>query len=874
MSILSRLWNALRPDHLDDELREELETHLAMAAEEERARGLGAPEARALARKRFGSLSMYRGLTREVDLAAWLDDFHRDLLVGWRGLAGNAAITATALIALALGIGANTAIFSVVNASLLQPLPFGDADRLVAVWQSDGPEDQRRRFSARELLIWQQGLGVFEEIGGSIGNGFTLSGLGEPEALRGQLATPGLFGVLGKRPALGRTFLASEGEPGHDHVVLLSDAWWRRRFAADPAILGRSLTLSGEDYTVIGVMPADFDYPGSRYLFWVPAALEGKFFVEHRNAHMFQVVGRVRAGISAARLRSDLAALGRRLGDDGQPEKLAAMPLREALVGPVRGPLLLLLCAGGVVLLIACADLANLLLARATGRRREMAVRAALGASRLALVRQLGAESALLSGLGGAAGFLLAAGALALCKRLGPEDLPWLAKAHLDAWALLFTATVAAVTGLIFGLAPALTALRTRLNEVLQQSARALTGGRGGRALRDALVWGETALCVVLLVGAGLLLRSILALASVDPGFRAENLITASCAMRPSAYPTSAAMLRFYRGALESIASQPGIAAAGTTTALPFTGQDWGNSFEIRERPAPPHEAYNTQFRAVSPGYFRAMGIPLLAGRDLTPLDDARAPGIALVNQAFAHRYWADGRALGNHLRIAGNWLVIAGVVGDVHHLQLDIAPTPEVYLAYPQMDAGLLDVVGRGLYFAVRTTLPTAAAGRQLRAAIHAVDHDMPIDDVRPMHALLDGSFAEARFRTLLIALFAGLAVTLAGVGIYGVVSCTVAQRAHEIGIQMALGATRGRVLTRVLTDTLQLVAPAAAAGLAAAWASSRFLATFLFGISTTDLATYAFCPLAFIAIALAAAYGPALRAASVDPVTTLRQG
>ena len=461
MSMLSRLWNALRPDHLDDELREELETHLAMVVEEERTRGLGPQEAQALARQRFGSLSLYRGLTREVDLAAWLDDFRRDLVIGWRSLAGNAAITASALIALALGIGANTAIFSVVNATLIQPLPFANAGRLVAVWQNNSADYPHVRFSARELLLWQQGLEVFEEIGGSIGNGFTLSGPGEPEAVLGQLATPGLFDALGRRPALGRIFLPAEGEPGHEHVVLLSDAWWRQRFAADSRILGRSLTLSGEDYTVVGVMPADFDYPGSRYLFWVPAVLKGKFFVEHRNSHMFVVVGRVRAGVSPARLRSDLGALGRRLGDDGKPEKLEAMPLREALVGPVRGPLLLLLCAGGVVLLIACADLANLLLARATGRRREMAVRAALGASRLALVRQLFAESALLSGLGGAAGFLLAAGALALCKRLGPQDLPWLAKAHLDNRVLLFTAAVAAVTGLIFGLAPALTALRT-----------------------------------------------------------------------------------------------------------------------------------------------------------------------------------------------------------------------------------------------------------------------------------------------------------------------------------------------------------------------------------------------------------------------------
>lgn len=459
MSILSRLWNALRPDNLDGELREEIETHLEMAEEEERARGAGAPEARALARRRFGSPSRYRGLTRDVDLAAWLDGLRRDLVAGWRSLAGNPAITGSALAALALGIGANTAIFSVLDATLIQPLPFGDSARLVAVWQSV-PDEPRVSFSARELLAWRQGLGVFEEIGGSVGNGFTLTGPGEPEAVLGQLATPGLFDVLDRRPALGRTFLPAEGEPRHEHVVLLSDAWWRRRFAADPAVLGRSLTLNGEAYTVIGVMPAGFDYPGGQYLFWVPAALRGTFLREHPNAHFFQVVGRLRAGTSAGRLRADLAALGRRLGNEGQPEKLAAQPLREAVVGPVRGPLLLLAGAGGVVLLIACADLANLLLARATGRRQEMAVRAALGASRLALVRQLLAESVLLAGFGGAAGLLLAAGALTMCKRLGPQGLPWLEKARLNARVLLFTAAVAAVTGLIFGLAPALTAMR------------------------------------------------------------------------------------------------------------------------------------------------------------------------------------------------------------------------------------------------------------------------------------------------------------------------------------------------------------------------------------------------------------------------------
>jgi putative ABC transport system permease protein len=795
-----------------------------------------------------------------------------NLSYAFRSLTAKPGFTLAAVFALALGIGANTAIFSIVNASLIQPLPFRDVERLVAVWQSLA-QGSRVNFSPREVQMWQHDLGVFEQIGGSTGNGFVLTGRGDPEPLLGQLATPSLFDTFGARAVLGRTFLPEEGEAGHEHVVLLSYAWWKERFGGEESILGQLLDLSGEPYTVVGVMPKEFDYPRSAYKFWIPAALNGKFFAKYPDAHLFRMVGKLKPGITPERLNADLAVLGPRISQADALRKVVAAPLREDLVGPVRAPLLLLLCAGCVVLLIACANVANLLLTRATGRRKEIAIRAAMGASRADIIRQLLTESTLLSLFGGAAGLALAVWALDAFKRLGPKGTPWLQKAHLDPTVLFFTAAVAIVTGMLFGLAPALTGSRADLNHVLQQSPRGTASG-GSAALRHSLVFCETALCVVLLIAAGLLFSSLLSLERVNPGFSPCGVITAGVAVQQNRYPDSAGMLRFYRAVLGEVAAQPGFEAAGVTTHLPFSGQGWGNGFEIEGRPAPPGHGFSAQVRAISPGYFRSMGIPLLAGRDVTERDSEKAPGVVLINQTLARRYWPAGDPVGKRIRIDADWLTVSGVVGDLHHLRLDLQPDPEIYLPYPQLSSALMNLVGRGLSLVVRTPLDTAAASTELRKAIHSADREMAVWDIAPMETLIADSVAQPRFRTSVIGLFAALAVVLACVGIYSVISYAVAQRVQEIGIRMALGARPGNVVGMVLGRTLMLVAPAAVAGVVGALAASQLLAGLLFGVKPNDPATYVIYPLALILVALAAAYIPARRAASLDPMSALRDG
>jgi putative ABC transport system permease protein len=792
-----------------------------------------------------------------------------NLIVALRGFASRPGFALAAILALALGTGANSAIFSIINTSLIRPLPFRDIDHLVAIWQTS-PGEARVNFSAREYKDWETDLGVFEQIGGWTGNGFTLTGRGEPETLLGQLVTSGFFQVLGTHPILGRTFRPEEGEPGKDTVIVLSHAWWQERFAGDKSILGQSLALNGAMYTVIGIMPPDFDYPARDYRFWVPATIRGGLFARYQDAHFLRIVGKLKPGITAERLRADLDTLTRRVSTERVARKVLAAPLREDIVGSFRTPLLLLLAAGGVVLLIACANVANLLLGRAAGRSREMAVRAALGAGRADLIGQLLTESILLSLAGGGAGLLLGSGMLEAFQKLSPRGLPWIAKAHFDPAVLWFTIAIAVLTGVLFGLAPALAGSRTNLNAVIQQGSRG-TAGRASGALRNTLVFAETALCAMLLIGAGLLVRSLLTLERVNPGFRPAQVVTASIGMQTDRYPTATDQLRFYRAALEGIAALPGVEAAGITTHLPFSGQGWGNGFEIEGRTPPPGHSFVTQVRAISPGYFRALGVPLVSGRDLTDRDNQGSPGVALINQALARQYWPTEDPVGKRIRIDQGWLTIAGVVGDIHHFDLDSSPDAEIFLCYPQLSSGLKDLVGRGLALAIRTPLDVGTVGAELRTAVRAIDREMPVR-VLPMNALISGSVAQPRFRTLVIALFAVLAVILACIGIYGVVSYSVAQRVQEIGIRMALGARPADVFGMVWTRTLALVVPAAATGVLGAWLFSRVLSGLLFGVTRTDTLTYVAAPLTLIAVALAAAFVPARRAAAVDPIEALR--
>ena len=749
------------------------------------------------------------------------------------------------MLALALGIGANTTIFSVINSLLLQPLPYHDPERLVRVWQRIPGEDYVS-FSPSEFLEYREQTQVFEDLSAFTGNGFTLTGRGDPANFVGQMVTPSLFPLLGVNPALGRFFFAEEGQPGQEHVVLLSFGLWKSNFGADPNIAGRAITLNGETYTVVGVMPAGFEFPSREYKLWVPAALTGSVFSKNPNAHFLRVMGRLKPGLTLTRSQAELDALAQQFIREhhDSDKRVIQVPYVESETRGVRRPLIVLAFAVGFVLLIACANVANLLLARATARHKEVAIRSALGASRLRIVAQMLTESTMLSLAGGACGFLLAVWGVAALAALSPNDLPRAEHIHIDYWVLAFTVAISLSTGLLFGLAPALTSARQDGNEALKQSGRGSAGG-GVSRLRSALMFSEIALSSVLLIGAGLMLRSFVLLENVNPGFRPDHVLTGVVVLSEASYPEAPKMIGFYRAALDRLRASPGVDAVGINTHLPFSGQDWGNGYEVEGHPAPAGQSYVAQVRVVSPGYLAAMGIPLRAGRDFSEQDSERAAPAILINEALARKVWPNASPLGKRIQVDGPWRSVVGVVGNVKHLKLDDATGPELYLPYPQFDAGMMKFLGRAITFVIHSSLDPTALTTTFRDEIRAVDKGVPLTGVNTMRRMIDDSVAQQRFRTWLIAIFSTLALLLACVGIYGVMSYSVTRRTPEIGIRIALGAQPRDVLRLVLRNAFWLAASGAGAGVAAAFLVTRGLASLLYEIKPHDALTFTAVPL-----------------------------
>ena len=874
MSLLSRLVSLLRNlgrrRQVERDLAAEVNSYVDLSTQRKVRDGLSEPEARREALVELGGAEQVKELVRDVRVGHFLETRIQDVRYAFRTLRKAPAFSLTVALVLALGIGSTALMFTIVNSVLLKGPAFPEANRLVMLWQ-DLPQEKRVSFSTREFTVWRDQSQLFENLAAMTGSGFTITGRGEPELAVGQSVTPSFFQTLRVAPALGRVFLESEGKSGQDHVVILSHAFWREKFAMRTNVLGETIVMNGKPYSIVGVMPEDFDFPRREIKLWVPAALDAPFYRDNFDAHFLRALGRLKPGVTPERLKAEIDLLGTRVNppDDDTVRRFYAVGLKEMISGDLRRPLLVLLSAVSFLLLIACANVANLMLARASSRQSEMAIRSALGASRRRLIGQLLTEAALLAAIGGVLGIGIATWGLDALKAFATNNLAQLLHAHVDGRSLGFVLLISVGAGLLFGLGPAFTASRTDLQDALKGATRS-SSKAGAERTRRGLVFAEVALACVLLVGCALMLRSFVALMHADPGFRPQNLVVSDAVLMQDHYPDAERMIRFYRESLAAVRALPGVESAGVVTHLPFGGNSWGNSYEVEGQPAPPGVQLNAQIRPISPGYFSTMQIPLKEGRDFTDRDNETAPGVTIVNEVFAKRFWPNESPLGKRIRYGKDWLSIVAVCGGIKHSSLDVAPDAEIYVPYPQTSAGALTFVGRSLNFVIRSSTP-ASVGSSTRAAIHSLDPGLVVK-VNTMEALINDSVAQPRFRTWLIGVFSIFALTLACLGIYGVIAYLVTQRYKEIGIRMALGATRANILQLILARTFKLTALGIIAGLTAAFFLTRFLSSILFGITIHDPITFVLVPISLIAIALLAGYLPARRATRVDPVSSLR--
>ncbi len=804
----------------------------------------------------------------------------QDLRQGARSLLKQPTFTIVAVIALALGIGANTAIFSVVHAVLLQSLPYREADRLVSVW-----EHNRTRGNAQNVINmgnffdWKEQNRVFEDMAAFFDMTANLTSGGEPEEIPSQIATTSLFNILGVNPIMGRAFTSEDGRQGQPNVVVIGFGLWQRRFGGDPQIVGRKLILNGNEATVIGVMPADFNWhvkAGSMTRkiaeIWTPWQVgEGS---RQRRGRFASAVARLKPGVTFEQAQAEMNAVGGRLeqqyNDFNANWGVNVVPLRTQFTGEIRLALLVLLGAVGMVLLIACANVANLLLVRAAGRQREVAVRSALGAKRGRIIRQLLTESLLLAGMGGLAGLALAWFGTRLLISLAPPDLLNLPQAQINVTVLAFTLGVSLLTGVIFGLAPAFETTRLNLHESLKEGGKNIGGGARSQRLRNSLVILEVALALVLLICAGLLIRSFARLQGVDPGFNASNVLTMRVNLPTRKYDNDQKRINFYREAVAQMHSLPGVESVGAINFLPFAAPHAGTLVEIEGRPKPPPgQGLNTGVMVSDLNYFRTMQIPLKRGRLFTDQEAAEMRHVVVVNESFARVNFPDEDPLGKrvviYMKNDNQPCEIIGIVGDSKHMNLDVEVKPMSYWPYPELTYN-------GMTFVIRTKGEPGIVAGAARNVIRSLDPEQPVADVRTMESLIGTSVARARFNTLLLTIFALVALLLSGVGIYGVMAYSVAQRTHEIGVRMALGARAIDVMRLVVRRGMALALGGVALGVAASFGLTRLMKTLLFNVSETDALTFAGIPILLVVVALLACLIPARRAAKVDPMVALR--
>src|SRR4051812_36789086 len=871
-------------DELAQHLEDEYEQALSRGASEEEAQrsvlsDLNAPDllGRGLKQveRRVPQNPVPMGTSRKSNM---FGDLTQDVRYGLRMLAKNPAFTAIAVLALALGIGANTAIFSVVNGILLRPLPYKNPDQLVVIWENATHLGfPKNTPSPANFLDWQRQSTVFTGMGAFAERTFNLTGVGEPERLDGRRVSANLFDLLGVKPILGRTFVPDEDKPG-TKVALLNESLWKRRFGSDPGVIGRSLALNGESYTVIGVLPSSVRLPAFgnwRDQVWVPLAFPPEEAAARGN-HFLEVIGRMKSGVSLEQARAEMATITARLAqqypDYNTRIGSVVAPLHEEIVGNMKPALLILLGAVAFVLLIACANVANLLLARAAARHKEIALRLALGADRTRLTKQLLVESVMLSLLGAVVGLALAYAGLQVLTRFIPPDVAHAEMITIDTKVMAFTLIVAVVTGLIFGLAPASQAAHFNLNDTLKEGGRDSGAGPRGKRLRSALVIAEVAVSFILLIGAGLLINSFMHLRNLDPGFRADHLLALNVDLSEVKYPDTARRVAFFDEVVRRVQALPGARSVAVAGNLPFTYNGDSMPIAVEGIPDPaPDQWPDVIYRAVGSGYFSTMGIPLLRGRDFSDQDTLDSTMTVVVSEKTAKHYWPNDDPIGKRLKAGsttseGPWRTVIGVVADVRQNDFIAQPKMQMYFTYRQLRSLMPNAL------VVRTAVDPLSLATSVRNAIWAVDKDQTVANVDSMEHIVAGAVARQRFSMLLLAIFAAVALILAAVGIYGVMSYSVAQQTREIGIRMALGAQRSDVLTMTIKQGLKLVGLGLIIGLAAAFVLTRVMATLLFGISATDPLTFLTISFVLLVVAMLASYIPSVRAMRVDPMVALR--
>ena len=877
------LRSLFRKNQVDRELDEELGAYLEMEAAEKMREGMSRKDAVRAVRLERGGLELAKEVVRSGGWESFVETCWQDLRFATRMLRKSPSFTAVAVLTLALGIGANTAIFSVVSAVLFRPLPYKDANQLV---QLIG-HDQKRGVdfdwvSFGNFHDWAEQSKSFQHMAAYKFHGFNLTNVGEAQVLFGIKVSANLLPTLGAEPILGRNFRPDEDAPGRDYEVILSYDIWRQSFGADPQIVGKTLTFNDEPYTVIGVMPASFSFPPTipitsslpsrKTQFLTPLGMD--FNSGQRDWNMLGVIARLKPDAAIEKAQADISTVARNLelqypAQDGGVT-VRVEPLLDQVVGDVRPALWIFLVAISLVLLVACANVTSLLLARSTIRQKEIALRASLGASRSRLVQQLLTESLLLALVGGALGVMLAYAGTALLPRFSPDNLPRLEDVAIDGRVLAYTLVISIVAGIIFGVAPSLGSSSVDVNEPLKSQGTRSTASSKHSRLRSALVVFEVAASLALLIGAGLMLKSFVRLERVDPGFRADKLLTIWTVLSDTKYP-GPQRARFYQQVWERIRRLPGVKSVGAIDDLPLTGIHGGGPFTIEDHPTESDTGAPEADRCtVNVNYFHTMGIPLLQGREFTERDREGAPRVLIINETAARRYWPGQNPVGSRITFSvggtpPTWLEIVGVVKDVLQNGLELPAKPTIYLPFLQIGQTFMVTV-------VRTDNDPAALTSAARGAIAAVDKDQPVLMTRSMAEIYSDSVAQRRFNTVLIVAFGALTLLLAMVGVYGLMAFTVTQRTHEIGVRVALGAEQWDVLKSILGRGLRLTLLGIAFGLAASFYLTRFLSKLLFHVPQTDLATFLVVSLCLGGIALLASYIPARRAMRVDPMVALR--
>ena len=890
-----RLRRVFFPVSIEREIADELRAHIELQTRRYVAEGMSEAEARTAARERFGDVERVRAECKDIrdDMEARMEraelrqELRMDVAFTLRTLRRSPLFTTVAVATIALAVGANTAIFSVLNAVLLRSLPYRHADRVAMIWNSYSrttvshtavavPEyfDLKAQLSAHDAIA-----AIRPQPSALVGDG------GEPERVNAYVVSPNIFDLLGASPAIGRSFGGDDGSPSATRVIILSHALWMRRFGGDPSVIGKTVNLAGFVRTVVGVMPPDVRFPDAPLGFlreqadlWIPSTWEN-LRGDARGNQIIAVVTRRAPGVGDARAKADLDAAAarwrvdypRRYASESAKEwSLAGVGLRDQMLGSVRRSLVVIAAAVGFVLLIACVNVANLMLARGATRQKELAIRLALGAGRMRLVRQLMTESLVLSVGGGLLGLVLAWTGISVLVRLGANELPRIADTGVDGFVLLFSLALSIVTGLVVGIVPALQQSSDSAREGLNVKAVGTAGrARGGDRLRFALVAAQVAMALVVLVGAGLLGRSFLALERVRPGFSADNVLSMQLTLGRPKYDSTYKLVNFYQQLLAKTSASPGVSRVSGGYPLPMSGDGWSGSYLVNGEPSGPNDPVpHAEYAVTLPGFFQTLGIPLLAGRDFEPTDTRDAPGVVIVDELLAKRHWPGQNPIGKEINQDGPgapWSRVVGVVGHIYRAGPQTEGEPQLYLPYTQNAQTTLSIVARG-------TGPATSLVPQLRASVRSLDPDLPIARLRPMSDLVSSATARQRFNATLLGIFALTALLLASVGLYGVMAYVVSQRTREIGIRMALGGQPSAIRWSVLRQGLFVSLAGLTIGVALSVMAAKAISGLLFGVQALDLPTYLAIGTLLLAVAVLASYGPARRATRVDPLLALR--